>query len=142
MSTKVIPGVSAGQVALSMSREEVRAVLGAPDHEDDKRPWSADVEWVYTTKGTTAIFDRTGICVAVVLGRRSDPVLSGIRLLGVAASVAWQLLRRLDPGAIAEDNSLRSPKLGVSIHAPDIVDEPSEPAESVLVYRSDYYDSE
>ena len=140
--TLVVPGYGAGAIALNMSMADVAAVLGKPDHHDDKRPWSNDVEWVYTTSGITTIFDQSGVCVAVMLHSRSDPVLGGTRLLDVAASVAWNALRRLDADATVHDNNnLRSMKLGVSIYAPDIRDEPSEPATSVLVFRPDYYES-
>jgi len=100
-------------------------------------------EWDYSNLGLNVIFDARAKCAAVLFAAPSDPRLDGVRLLRVGASSAWRRLRELDPAATLEEESLTSQTLGLSIYAPAIIDgEPTEPAQSVLVFRSDYHDSQ
>jgi hypothetical protein len=68
--------------------------------------------------------------------------LGGVCLLSVGGAEAWEILRRLDPQAIEDDNnSLISTKLCVSIFAPHIEEDATEPATNVMVFRPDYMDA-
>ena len=140
MSTDILCNLGAGAVSFGMSRSEVRRVLGEPTKEFVRSRYSPCVEWDYQTLGMNVIFDRLGACAGVMLTPSSEPRLEGIALLDTGAAAAWGAIRRLDPGARVEDGSLTSTRLGVSIYAPDVKEEPTEPASSVLVFRPDYFE--
>lgn len=136
----ILPNRGVGLVSLGMSTSEVRRVLGGPSREFVRSQYSPCVEWDYQGRGLNVIFDRRGSCAGVLLTPPSNPTLDGNRLLGVGAAAAWETVRRLDPSARVEDGSLTSARLGVSIYAPDVDEEPAAPAYSVLVFRHDYFE--
>ena len=140
MHTDIFPNRGAGGIGFGMSKPEVRRVAGEPTREFVRSQYSPCVEWDYQSVGVNVIFDRSGLCAGIMFTRPSDPRLEGLSLLGTGAAKAWSAIRRLDPGAKVEDGSLTSTRLGVSVYAPDLEDEPKEPAYSVLVFRSDYFD--
>jgi hypothetical protein len=140
MHTEIFPNRGAGALTFGMSKSDVRRVLGEPNKEFVRSQYSACVEWDYQSLGINVIFDRSGACAGVMFTRPSDPRLDGFSLLGTGAAKAWSAVRRRDAGAKVEDGSLTSTRLGVSVNAPDVEDAPKEPAYSVLVFRSDYFD--
>ena len=140
MHADILPNRGAGTLAFGMSKSEVRRALGDPSKEFVRSQYSPCVEWDYQSLGINVIFDRSGTCAGIMFVRPSDPRLDGFSLLGTGAARAWIAIRRLDASAKVEDGSLTSTRLGVSVYAPDAEDEPKEPAHSVLVFRSDYFD--
>lgn len=139
MDFEILPTKGVGQIALSMTNAQVRSVLGSPDEEFVRSPATSYVEWIYDALGVIVIFDRQGRCAAIMLSRPCDAILQGTSLLHVGGSIAWTALRRLDSTAFVDEGSLTSRKLGVSVYAPDVEEEPNEPPQSVLVFRSDYF---
>lgn len=140
MSTEIVPNRGAGKISFGMTKAAVQAALGVPDREFVRSQFSPCVEWDYTRRGINVIFDRRASCAAVMLTPPTDARLGAVRLLSIPARDAWAALRALDPGARVEDGSLTSMRLGISIYAPEADEEPTDPAFSVLVLRSDYFD--
>ena len=141
MDLVIYPRRGVGEIGLGMSRDAVILLLGRPDRELVRSRYSWAVEWMYDDMGIDLALDRAGTCAGIGLTPPSNPSLRGVRLLEVSAEEAWGQMLRLDPSAVAEGANLTSHALGVSIYAPAILDdEPGEPAESVLVFREDYFD--
>lgn len=155
MDFDIHPNRGAGPVVFGMTRDEVRACLGAPKEEFVRDPTFAPgwVEWIYGESEVFVTFDPSGKCAAVMLCPPGDARLEGASLLRVPGVEAWAVLRRLDPTAVVDvlpatgksEGSLTSKRLGVCVYAPDVGTEwedEAEPPQSVLVFREDYYDSE
>jgi hypothetical protein len=125
-----------------MTKAQVQAVLGPPEEELVRSQFSDYVEWLYHARGVFVGFDRRGLCGEITMLKKSAPRLGGVSLLHVGAREAWTLLRQLDAQSAEDDNhSLISMVLCISIYAPHIDEDPSEPATNVMVFRPDYMDA-
>jgi hypothetical protein len=141
MSIVILPGSGAGPVSLGMTKPGVQTALGKPDDEFVRSSFSRGVEWEYRARGIFIAFDQQGRCVSIAIHEEGEPILQGVSLLRIRASEAWAVLQRLDRKAIVDNNSLVSRRLGVSIFAPHIDEDPAEPADSVMVFRPDHLGS-
>lgn len=139
MSLEVLPRAGAGPLRLDMTMTQVRSLLGPPEKEFVRSEFSDYVEWLYPARGVFVGFDRHGLCGEITLLSKSAPILGGVSILSVGGAEAWAVLRRLDPQATEDDNnSLISTKLCVSVFAPHIEEDATEPATNVMVFRPDY----
>lgn len=138
---EIRPRSGAGPLVLDMTKEQVQAVLGPPEKQLVRSPLADEVEWLYHARGVFVGFGPRGRCVQITLLRASHAALAGVGLLSVGALAAWQALRRLDPTATVDDESLVSRQLCVSIYAPHIDEDPTEPASNVMVFGPGYMDA-
>jgi hypothetical protein len=137
---EIRPRAGAGPIVFGMPHERVQAVLGPPDERLVRSPYSEEVEWLYHSRGVFVGFGPDGRCVQITLLPESHAELAGIDILRVAAQTAWESLRRLDPSASVEYESLVSRQVCVSIYAPHIGEDPEEPASNVMVFGPGYLD--
>ena len=145
MNLDIVPNVRVGAVAFGMSKNAVRSALGPPSKEFVRNPKFAPgwIEWLY--EGVNVCFDPAGTCAAVGVAAPSEARLDGVGLLAISGVAAWDHLRRLDPSAFVDDESLISQRLGVAIYAPDVeteFEEPDEPALQVMAFCPDYFASQ
>ena len=141
MQMIISPYVGAGDVALGMSKSDVRQALGAPSREFFRGEVSEGLSWQYEGRGLVMSFDTREACDAIELDAPCDPVLQGVHLLSTGAPAAMEALRRLDPGVTLHGDSLVSHRLGVCIYAPEADSHPDWPASGILVFGPDYYGS-
>jgi len=140
MNAKIYPNRGVGEIHFGMSKDDILALLGSPDEEFIRNPDVGYVEFSYETKGAYVSFDKISKCNAILLFPASKPELEETSILEVSATTAWETIRKLDPAATVKNESLTSMKLGASVYAPDIEEEPDDPASSVLVFAPGYFD--
>jgi hypothetical protein len=68
-----------------------------------------------------------------------EPEFKDIDILAETYGKLVELFSVFDPELVVEETGFDAPKLGIGVHAPDSGDD-NDMAESVLIYRSGYYD--
>jgi hypothetical protein len=91
--------------------------------------------------GVFAYYNRNGLLKALEFAMPAEPLLDGIRLLGMGFSAARDILKSIDPN-VEEDETggATSFQAGVGIWAPHTKDDPMDPCESVITFARGYYD--
>jgi hypothetical protein len=127
-----------GDVRLGMTRQEVRAMFGdlvGSFRKSMGDPGESDV----IGTGLFIYYDEYDRAEAIELFSPEEPVLEGQRLLGRPFSEVRHWLESQDPDLEVDGAGATSRRVGISIYAPAALKAPTEPVESVMVFRRGYH---
>jgi hypothetical protein len=85
-------------------------------------------------------YDQDGHLEAMEFASESQVFIGGVNPLNMPGSQAIDTISRLDSSAVIDSEGIVSRQLSLALWCPSIKDEPDQPAESILVGRSGYYD--
>ena len=136
----ISPLHGAGPVTFGMSTTEVRAKMPSAPKSFRRTPQASFPCDYFEAEGVFFYYDADGRLEAAEFVPPSRPSLENQPLIGLRYREAVEALSR--PGARLEQDSdgAIAHGLGVGVYAPLAKDDPGAPVESVIVFRSGYYD--
>lgn len=139
MRFDIRPYEGVGPVKLGMTREEVRAAVGAPFEEFRKSAGDELPTDAFDTVGLHVYYKRPGVCEAVELASPAVPVLEEQFLLRQPYAQLRRWFESRDESVETDDSGLTSFRYGVGLYAPAAGSNPAGPAEGVIVFEKGYY---
>jgi hypothetical protein len=130
--------IGVGKILLGMTSQQIEDILSEKPRKfkkfrDDEFETDAfDMCYVY--------YKSPGICEAIEFFKPVIVTFSGINLMEKSYADVKNLFLSMDEDTECEDSGLTSYKYGIGIYAPFATDEPSEPAEGVIIFEKGYYD--
>ena len=140
MEFPISPLKGIGDIDFGMKPEEVRVRIRSDPKSFKRSPHSSFPCDYFESEGSFFYYDADGRLEAAEFAAPAQPTIENFSLLGLGLDVATAILSRLDPGVEREGDGAIAYQLGISIYAPLAKDDPSAPVESVLAFRSGYYD--
>ena len=138
MIFQIKPFEGVGLVMLGMTRDEVRKTLSSKV-EAFSKAGSEILTDAFDDLGVYVYYDSGYKCQAVELFSPAVPIFQGQHLLEKPFGHLEQWFKSLDPQAKFEDVGIKSDAVGFGIYAPFGKEEPSQPAEAVIVFKQGYY---
>src|SRR5450432_1996097 len=140
MQFAISPLKGVGDAEFGMSPDEVRARFGTNFRSFKRSPQAASPCDYFEQLGAFFYYDAESRLEAVEFAPPARPTVAGEELLGLHFEEACASLRALDRHVEQELDGAIARRLGVSIYAPLARDAPAATVESVLAFRSGYYD--
>ncbi len=140
MEFPVFPLNGVGSIEFGMTPKEVRARIGSTPKSFKRTPQAVFPCDYFEAEGVFFYYDAEGRLEAAEFASPASPTLDTLNLLGLALNEATAILSRLDPEIEREVDGAIAHGLGISIYASLAKDDPSAPVESVIAFRSGYYD--
>lgn len=140
MEMMIEPYVGIGSIRLGMTREEVNEAVGWQPKRFKK---SRDADLLSDNfDGFIFVYYREpDVCEAVEVAEPAVPIFRGQRLLETPFAELLRWFKTIDETLETDSTGLTSKKYGIGLYAPDAEDEPDKPAEGVIVFEEDYYDT-
>ncbi len=137
MEFLINPYQSAGDLVLGMTDKEIQAVLGAPK---DIKIQGWDNTQIHTFDQCYVYFDGNNICEAIELFKPAEVLFDSKNLLSEPYNAIREEFAIRDKQLEHDEVGLTSIKYGIELYAPYSDDEPTHPAESVIVFSKGFYD--
>ncbi|GLS86642.1 hypothetical protein GCM10010873_16160 [Cypionkella aquatica] len=139
MDFQIFPLKGVGLIKFDMSPYEVRAIIGS-EYKTFKRTSQSSFPCdFFQSDGIFCYYDSSGLLEAVEFSGPARPKIGDVDILGAAFGKAVSLLSGLDDQTVLESDGAIAYQLGISIFASLAKDDPSAPIESLLAFRSGYY---
>lgn len=136
MYYEVIPHEGVGDIRFGMSKEEVRELFPDRTPKDYKQNvYSRGDTDLYESLGIMIHYDTEGRCAAVEFGGSVKPMYQGSSPLGMTKELVEAWFESHDDDSQIDPPDITSEKLSLSAYV-------EEKAESIMVFRDGYYDSE
>jgi len=148
MAYDIEPYVGVGPIRFGMTRDEVRAAVGAEVRAFRRDTQEGGPDDLFPTLGFFVYYGALRICAAVEFSRLASPTLRGRGFFDRPYTVVRRWLRALDPTLAETLDGLRSYQLGIALSAPsanelsddELIEEDEVVLESVLAFERGYYE--
>jgi hypothetical protein len=141
MSYTIYPLKGVNQIEFGMPVQRVRDLIGNDFLTGDVRAKSKDYPTDYILEDKVFFYyDETGHLEAVEFAAGASILLGGINPLSINWGQAREIMLKLDPDAVIDDEGAESRKLSLAIWCPDADEGDDASVESFLVGRPGYYD--
>lgn len=148
MTYDIEPSIGVGPIRFGMTRDEVRAAMGAEVRESRRGKQEGSPDDLFPTLGFFAYYSAPGTCVAVEFSRLVSPTLQGRGFFDRPYTAVRQWLRTLDPMLEETIDGLLSCQLGIALSAPranelsndELTEEDAVVLEAVLAFERGYYE--
>ncbi len=138
MSLEITSYVGVGNLKLGMNRKDIRKKFDYEAKEFKKTPISENLTDDF---GYCHIYyDKEDKCEAIEFFETAPIIFKGQLLIGEPYSSIKKIFEVIDKIVEFDDTGFTSIKYGIGIYAPFAEDEPNEPVESVIIFKSGYYD--
>jgi len=139
MKFRIIPLKGVDGIEFGMSPSDVRRHFGSEPKSFKRTPQDAFPCDYFELEGVFFYYDSEGRLEAVEFSSPSQPAIENLELLGLGLDAATKALSSLDSDLEKETDGAIAYQLGVSIYAPLAKSNTAAPVESVLAFRSGYY---
>lgn len=133
------PRIGVGPLKFGLSRVEIEAVLGAKPHRFFRSQFSQSMTDHFETLGLFVYYDKFDCAEAFEFPADADLELKNVQLCGLSAH-AFARAIELDSVFQASENSVSSESLCISAYYPGLSKDQSAPQQSVIVYKTGYFD--
>jgi len=140
MNFEILPLIGIGELKFGMDRGQVRRYLGERYRSFKRSPQSMSPCDYFEHLGVFCYYDSSDELEAVELALPACPSIDNRQLLGLGIATATRTLGSLSQNIQEEADGTTARDIGVSVHAPLAKENTAAPVESVLVFRSGYYD--
>ncbi|WAF68959.1 hypothetical protein NRK98_02605 [Aeromonas dhakensis] len=134
------PFVGAGNIKFGMTPDQVRLLLGGGFDSFKRTESSAFPCDYFEDLGVFFYYNSSGVLEAIEFTEPAAPEFEKKDLLKISLKDLIKLLSDKDKGLEIESDSLTSHALGIGAYAPDADEDPSLPAESIIIFEKGYYD--
>ncbi len=142
MAYDIKPHSGAGPIRFGMTRDDVRAAVGAEVREFRRGQQKDGPDDLFPTLGFFAYYGASGTCDAVEFSRLAFPTLHSQGFFDRPYTAVRRWLRTLDPTLEETSDGLRSYQLGIALSAPgandlpddELAEEDEDILESVLAF--------
>jgi hypothetical protein len=136
---ELTPYVGVGELQLAMTPNQVRAVLGEPDHIGTRHSSPREN---YLSQGLIVHYSReTRACEAIDMVRTARPIYRGQQLMGERWDIIEPWFRSLDENLEETDIGLRSRHVGISI-SHSLNDDDNDVVDGVFIFVKGYWETE
>jgi len=139
MAFEIEPYVSVGSVELGMTRDEVRAAVGAQAQSVANRGSDPPADF-FVDLGMRVDYRAPGLCTFVEFGGPISPTFQEQTLLHRPYEEMLVWFEPRDPDLLVDEAGLRSPRFGIALYAPAAQEQPSDLVEGVAIFERGYYD--
>lgn len=139
----IVPNIGVGPIKFGMTREEVRAAIGAdatPFRRAVINTMEQPLQDSFRDLGIFVEYNPLGKCVAVEFGGPAAPSFQGETFLGQPYSRVREWFRTKDSAVEEDDSGLTSLALGIGIYTPNARANPDRLVEGVIAFKDGYYE--
>ncbi len=137
LEIKSYQGVSDIQLGTEIS--QIHEALGNPDSSFYKSETSKYPTDAYDRLGIYVFYRSPGVCAAIELCEPAEPTFQSQKLLGRPFDEVKKFFQSIDPNLKLDDTGFTSYTFGIGVYAPFVLDDPSDPVESVIIFERGYY---
>ena len=138
------PYEGAGALRFGMTPEKVKKVLGDPDERLVRNKYSemlGTFEYLYNAIGLHIHFNWNDSLDSISFMAPASLTFREKDLMSVPFYELRDWIRDIDPAAEdVEDPDIQSNLLGITTYSPNAEDDPSEPAESIMIFKREYFE--
>lgn len=133
------PKIGVGPLKFGLSRSEIEAVLGMKPHRFLRSQFSQSMTDHFETLRLFVYYDKFDCAEAFEFPADAELELKNVQLCGLSAQ-AFARVIELDSVLQVSDDSVSSESLCISAYYPGLSNDQSAPQQSVIVYKSGYFD--
>lgn len=141
MKFQISPFMGAGELRLGMTPDQVRSVLGVEYRSFKRTPSTTYPHDYFTSLGVFAYYKAPGLLEAIEFTAPAEPIYKGKNLLNLPYVDLTRFLQSDDQDLEIKVDVLTSYRLGIGAWCPDAADDPSQPAETIIIFEKGYYRS-
>jgi hypothetical protein len=140
MNLTISPNVGVGPIRFGMTIEQVRAAIPYFPRSLKKTSVSAYPTDIFRDIGVHVFYKAPGLCEAVEMGGVAAPTFQEKTIIRRPFHEVLAWIRSVDPDVQVSNSGLKSFKFGISLYAPGVGEDASEPVQGVMVFERGYYD--
>ncbi|HWU00037.1 MAG TPA: hypothetical protein VN229_20535 [Terriglobales bacterium] len=140
MKFDILPLKGIGEVEFGMHCDVARRLMRGEFRSFKRTPEAAFPSDYFRLEGVFFYYDSDGCLEAIEFASPAKVMVRGSSLLGMPFNEALEILTSLDGKVEKEIDGAVAHQLGVTIYAPLAKEDAAAPVESVLAFKSGYYD--
>jgi hypothetical protein len=140
MKWNIKPYSGIGELKFGDTMAQIKNSLADYENEEFRRdPRSIMPSYIYEELGFFIYFDEVGKCEAIEFYEQANPLFKDKNLLQLSFKELVSLLSETDSELEIDESGFISYKLGIGAYAPDHKEEPELSAESIIIFKENYY---